>query len=115
MWDQQHAFMELLVEKRGFPRFPMDIATKASQKFIKGIVHDCQDELFEAIRELKNGKGHRATEIKDFDRDKYLEEVVDAQHFLLEVLILSGITKEEFLDAYLRKGEVNTGRINEGY
>lgn len=115
MWDQQEAYMQLLVEKRSFPPFPMDLAVKANQKFIKGIVHECQDELFEAVKELKNCKAHRQTEVQEFDRAKYLEELVDAQHYLIEAAILSGFTKDEFLDAYLAKGEVNVDRINRGY
>jgi dimeric dUTPase (all-alpha-NTP-PPase superfamily) len=115
MWDQQFLFMQLLVRKRGFPHFPLDVTVKSNQKFIKGIVHECQDELFEAVRELKNCKAHRATEVQDLDRDKLLEELVDAQHYLIESAILSGFTREEFLAAYLKKGDINTQRIDEGY
>lgn len=115
MWEQQRAYMDLLVERRGFPCFPLLISTKSNQGFIRGIVHHCQDELFEATRELKNAKGHRATEISDFDRDKYLEELIDAQHLLLEVAILSGISRDEFVAAYLRKGGINRQRILDGY
>jgi predicted house-cleaning noncanonical NTP pyrophosphatase (MazG superfamily) len=115
MWDQQEAYMHLLVEQRNFPPFPLDLSVKANQKFIKGIVHECQDELFEAVKELKNCKAHRQTEVKEFDREKYLEELVDAQHYLVEAAILSGFTKEEFLLAYLDKGAVNVDRIKRGY
>lgn len=115
MYEQQSAFMKLLCEKRGFPAFPMDLSQKANQKFIKAIAHDAMGELFEAVQELKNSKGHRATEIDEFDRDAYLEELVDTQHFLFEILILSGVNLEEFFEAYMKKGDTNFDRINNGY
>lgn len=115
MYEQQAQFMELLKQKRGFPSFPMDLSEKPSQKFIKAIAHDAMGELFEAVQELKNSKGHRATEIDEFDRDAYVEELVDTQHFLFEILILSGVSIEEFFEAYMKKGVTNFDRINNGY
>ena len=115
MYQQQKEFMDLLREKRGFPEFPMDLNVKSSQKFIKSIAHDAMGELFEAVQELKNSKGHRATEISDFDREAYVEELVDTQHFLFEILILSGVSLEEFYKAYMAKGVRNDSRIRNGY
>lgn len=115
MLQQQERFMKLLVEKRGFPEFPLNLTDKSSQKFIKSIAYDAMGELHEAVQELKNAKAHRATEINEFDRASYVEELVDVQHFLNEILLLSGITTEEFFQAYLEKGETNVERINKGY
>jgi hypothetical protein len=115
MFHQQKEFMDLLRERRGFPEFPMDLSKKESQRFIKAIAHDAMGELFEAVQELKNSKGHRATEIDEFDRQAYVEELVDTQKFLFEILHLSGISIEEFFEAYLAKGEINTQRIIKGY
>lgn len=115
MWEQQHAFMKLLQEKRGFPQFPVDMTTKEGQKFLKGITHDCMGELFEANQELKNSKGHRATEVTELDRDAYLEELVDSLHFFFEIAIASGISVAELYEAYMKKGHINTKRIQNGY
>lgn len=114
-WDDQKAFMDLLVEKRGFPAFPLNLDEKDGQRFIKNILHDLSDEVCEARQELKNSKRHRATEVSGFDRDAYLGELVDTQKLLLEVLLLSGITIEEFKEAYFAKSEINVERINKGY
>lgn len=115
MWDEQVAFMRLLQEKRGFPEFPTDITSKKGQKFLNDIRHHIMDELFEAGQHLKNAKSHRATEIPEVDREAYKEELVDAQKLLLELLIASGITLDEFVEAFAKKGVINSNRILGSY
>ncbi len=115
MWDQQSKFMKLLQKERSFPTFPVDITSKYGQKIIKDISHDCMHELFEAVHLLRNSKNHRKTEITKFDREAFLEELSDVLHFFLEICILSGITLDELVKAYVDKGNVNTKRINDGY
>ena len=115
MWNQQKDFMNLLVEKRGFPKFPVDIESKDGQKFLRGLTHECMGELFEANQELKNSKNHRITESNQFDRAAYLEELVDSLHYFFEIVIASGISPEEMFDAYISKGEKNEKRILNGY
>jgi len=115
MWDQQEAFMRLLQKKRNFPEFPVDVASKSGQKFLKGITHECMHELFEANLMLKNSKDHRVTDIVEFDRDSYVEELVDALHYFFEIAITSGVSMEELHEAYMKKGKINIERIENGY
>ncbi len=115
MFDQQACFMRLLQEKRGFPDFPTDLASKRGQQFLKDIRNHMMEELFEAGQHLKNAKSHRATELPDVDREAYLEELVDALHLYVELAIASGIAPDELFQAYMRKGLINTQRINGGY
>lgn len=115
MWEQQREFMKLLQEKRGFPEFPTDLTSKPGQKFIKDISHHMMDEMFEACQHLKNAKSHRATEIKEIDREAFKEELCDALHLYIELCIAAGITLEELYDAYMAKGRVNIQRIENGY
>lgn len=115
MWDQQLEFMNLLKKKRDFPEFPVDIRSKAGQKFLKSITYECMGELFEANQELKNSKTHRATEISDLDKDAYLEELIDSLHFFFEIVIASGISLDEMHNAYMKKGNKNFDRIENGY
>jgi dUTPase len=114
MYEQQKSFMRLLQEKRGFPAFPVDLTSKAGQKFVKTISYECADELHEARQHLKN-KDHRATTINEIDRAEYVEELTDALHYFFEIIIASGISMDEMFEAYMKKGEINTTRINEGY
>lgn len=115
MWQQQEAFMNLLREKRNFPEFPTDLAAKKGQQFLKDIRNHLMEELFEAGQHLKNAKSHRATDIPEVDREAYKEELVDALHLFLELVIASGITQQELVEAYLKKGDVNERRILSGY
>ena len=111
---QQEAFMRLLKEKRGFPDFPVDLTSKAGQKFLKTISYECADELHEARQHLKQ-KEHRVTNMCSVQRDEYVEELCDALHFFFEIVIASGVTIDELFDKYIEKGEENTKRIAEGY
>lgn len=115
MWNQQYEFMKLLQEKRNFPVFPVSLHEKSGQKFLRGITHECMHELFEANLLLKNSKDHRVTEVQDFDRESYVEEISDALHYLFEIVIASGITVDELYDCYMKKGETNKKRIINGY
>ena len=115
MFTQQEEFMSLLKKKRNFPNFPVDLETKVGQNTLKEITHNCMDELFEANQELKNSKQHRATEVSGFNRDAYVEELVDALHYFFEIVIASGVSSDELYDAYMKKGDINTKRIENGY
>ena len=115
MWLQQHNFVKLLQQRRSWPIDPLDLTQKENQRFLKSITHDCMDELYEANKELKNSKQHRQMNITEFDRVAYVEELIDAQHFLFEIAIMSGVTAEEFFAAYMKKGMTNVARIEMGY
>lgn len=115
MWEQQEGFMRLLQQKRGFPEFPTDLASKKGQQFLKDIRNHLMEELFEAGQHLKNAKSHRATDLPEVDREAYKEELSDALHLFIELTIASGITLEELFQTYMQKGETNVKRINEGY
>lgn len=114
MFAQQESFMRLLQETRGFPDFPVDLASKAGQKLLKNISYECADELHEARQHLKN-KDHRATLINQIDRQEYVEELVDALHYFFEIVLASGISEDELFEAYIEKGRINEERIKNGY
>tara|TARA_R100000008_G_C3585955_1_gene172281 strand:- start:34 stop:408 length:375 start_codon:yes stop_codon:yes gene_type:complete len=115
MFEQQKEFLELLRDKRDFPDFPLDLSEKKSQQFLKSLAHECMHELFESNMLLKNAKSHRSTEISDFDRDAYTEELSDVLHYLIGILLYSGISYEEMYKMYMKKGQINLDRINGGY
>jgi hypothetical protein len=115
MFEQQTEFMQLLQQKRTFPQFPLDLTKKDSQQYIKDYLTDAAGEVFEAIRELKNCKTHRATKIDDLNKGMFLEEICDALHYLLEVAILAGFTHDELFEAFIKKGRKNYRRIMRGY
>ena len=118
MFNMQEAFMRHLQDRDGLekmPEWPIDISQKASQKLCKSLAHDSMGELFEAVQVLKNSKSHRQTEITEFDRDHFVEELVDAFKYFLEILIFVGVSPEEFFESYQQKDLVNHRRIDDGY
>lgn len=115
MFHEQDRFMKLLQQHRTFPEYPVDITSKKSQKIVKDVAHDCMHELFEAIHLLKNSKDHRATNVTEFDREKFIEELSDAHHFLIEIYLLCGISHDEMYNAFMKKSTINFMRITEGY
>lgn len=114
-WASQVEFMELLQKYRSFPKYPVDISSKSGQKIIKDAIHEAQHEAFEALQHLKNTKSHRLTEVPDVDVDDFVEEIVDAQKYLLEALILAGVSYEKWIDIFNRKTEKNIDRILNDY
>ena len=115
MWKLQDEFMKLLSKKRTFPQYPVDLVTKKGQQELRTISYHCMQEIFEAIQHLKNSKEHRATNVSEFDRSNFVEELCDAQHFLIELLIMAGVTADEFFSVYVNKHAVNVDRIENGY
>lgn len=115
MYNQQRDFNILLRDERQYPNFPLDLSEKKNQQILKGLAHECMHELFEANHLLKNSKNHRVTDIKEFDRESYKEELVDALHYFFGIVVYSGITVDELYDAFMKKGEVNVKRVKTGY
>jgi len=115
MYNQQRDFNSLLRDERQHPDFPLDLKEKKNQQMLKHLAHECMHELFEANHLLKNSKHHRVTEVKEFDRESYKEELVDALHYFFGIVIYSGITVEELHEAFMKKGEINVQRVKNGY
>lgn len=116
MFAQQEEFMILLRTHRGgFPEFPVDITSKDGQQTCREASLGGIEEWFEALKHLKNWKKHRASEVKEIDKAEFLEEMCDAMHYYIEVLLLAGISPKELFEAYMAKGEIIKKRITDGY
>lgn len=103
-------------EKPGsYPDWPLDISTKESQQVLRDTALKGIEEMFEALQHLKNWKPHRTTEITSFNHEEFLEEVVDAFNYFLSVLVLVGVTEDEFFNAYKKKDEIIRTRLTSGY
>ena len=115
MWNDQLEFLDILVSKNKLPQYPIVLSEKAGQQVIRDLLRDAADELHEARMALKNSKSHRTTEIKEFDREHFIEEVVDSIKFCLGALIYANVSIEEFFKAFKKKTTVNIQRQKEGY
>ena len=94
---------------------PVDPSSREDQIFLRETTLRGVEEMFEALVTLKNAKTHRQSEVRDFDRQHFLEEVVDSFNYFFNVLLYLGVTPEEFMDAYESKHAVIMKRIEEGY
>lgn len=117
MFSLRESFMNLLEESRpgSYPEWPLDISTKQSQQVLRDTALKGIEEMFEALQHLKNWKPHRTTDMPEFDKQEFLEEVVDAFNYFLSVLVLVGVNEEDFHKAYTLKDEVIRSRLENGY
>lgn len=98
------------------PKWPIDINTKTGQRFCKDMLSRAQDELFEAKHMLKLAKKHRRlSDAGLFDQDLFVEEIVDAMHYIVETLITIGVDGVGFFDAYKKKHAINFARIQQEF
>lgn len=85
------------------------------------------EERTEYVRRMVLGMIKEATEVLDqtgwkwwsvkehFNRDEFLEELIDVTHFVGALAVLTGCTDEEWGRLYAAKSEVNRQRQREGY
>ena len=98
-------FMGLINDKipGAYPEsWPVDLSVKSNQKAIREFAFRGMEELFEALLHLKNWKDHRSGE-GTFDRDEFLEEMIDAYKYFTAILVLMGVDGDEFFSAYVSK------------
>jgi len=117
MFELRERFMNALRERQPdeYPSWPIDLADKVSQQHARDMALRGVEEMFEALQHLKNWKPHRVTEVKEFDRSEFVEEVVDAFNYFLSVLILTGVTSDELYQMYCMKDNIIHDRLKTGY
>ena len=118
IFKKREDFMLLIKEK--FPdtypnNWPVNITEKSSQSILRETALKGVEEMFEALQHLKNWKSHRETEITSFDREEFLEEIVDAFNYFFSLMILIGVDVEEFYHAFNSKDNIIRRRIEKGY
>ncbi len=117
MFALRERFMVALRDRQPneYPTWPIDLADKESQQHARDMALRGVEEMFEALQHLKNWKPHRVTEVKEFDRSEFVEEVVDAFNYFLSVLVLTGVTSEELYKTYCMKDNIIHNRLKTGY
>jgi hypothetical protein len=90
-------------------------ASKQGQQYLRDLALHGVEEMFEALQHLKNWKTHRQTEVDGFDRDAFLEEMVDAFNYFFALMINLDVDDEEFFEAFLKKHDIIIDRLKTGY
>ena len=117
IFAMRSAFLYAMKEKlpHAQPDIPITIASKEGQQYCRDIALRGVEEMFEALQHLKNWKTHRVTDIPDFNREEFLEEVVDAFNYFIALLVMVGVDSGEFFNAYLEKDKKIHKRLNNNY
>ena len=118
IFHKRNSFMKEIQSKfpNSYPaQWPINISEKSSQTILRETALKGVEEMFEALGHLKNWKPHRNTEIEEFDRDEFLEEIVDAFNYFLSILVLTGVTSEELFATYVKKDDIIHKRLQTGY
>ena len=97
-----------------YPPWPVDLSKKKNQQAIREFAFRGMEELFEALLHLKNWKNHREATygVPEFDREEFLEEMIDAFNYFLAIVVLAGVDHKEFFDAYVKKHGIICERLN---
>jgi NTP pyrophosphatase (non-canonical NTP hydrolase) len=94
----------------------IDPSSKEGQKYLRDLALYGVEEMFEALQHLKNWKSHRIADMSHtFDRDAFLEEMVDAFNYFFALMIHLDIDADEFFEAFLEKDRIINDRLNSGY
>lgn len=117
MFELRKAFMVALQKQVPdvYPEMPVDLTNKSTQQHLRDLALRGVEEVFEAVQELKNAKSHRQTEIREFDRAAFKEEMVDSFNYFLSLLIIMGVTPDELFEAYASKDRIIHDRIKSKY
>jgi predicted house-cleaning noncanonical NTP pyrophosphatase (MazG superfamily) len=117
IFERREAFMKSLQASSPgeIDAWPLDLSKKQSQQHVRDMALRGVEEMFEALQHLKNWKPHRKTEVKEFDREEFLEEIVDAFNYFLSILILTGFDDKDLMNAYRKKDEIINERLRTGY
>lgn len=117
IFERRESFMMRLRESipDSSPAWPVDLSQKESQQHVRDMALRGVEEMFEALQHLKNWKPHRRTEIREFDRDEFLEEIVDAFNYFLSILVLTGFNEDDLISAYRKKDDIINKRLETGY
>ena len=116
MFDRRYRFMESLNKKiPGSSPIELDLSKKEAQQICRDVALRGVEEMFEALQHLKNWKPHRVTDISGFDREKFLEEMVDAFNYFFSLLIMAGFDDLDLFKEYCRKDKIIHKRLEDGY
>ena len=117
MFRLRNEFMTAIKDRypSSYPDWPVDVTKKRSQKALRETALKGVEEMFEALQHLKNWKTHKKKGDSTFDREEFLEEMVDAFNYFFAMLVMLGVTPEEFFDAYMAKNKKIHQRLSGNY
>lgn len=107
--------MQLELQRRYYDKAPAALAGDARKDYIRTMVLATTDELHEALRNAPWKPWSKTNEWLFDEKIRFTDELVDAFHFFMNLMLVAEISAEELFVEYCRKNGVNHGRIDEGY
>lgn len=113
--ELRRKYHEIEEKNLGYPitAGTLNLDDPKDQQRIKDFMERITEEIFEAANCLKC-KPWKNTHVPT-DKAHFYEELVDALHFFIELLIMVGFTPESLTKTYLNKNAVNHFRIGSNY
>lgn len=108
---------QLRLQVDSFGVDPTELTGEQLGEFVRWNIVALIDELMEALHHVQGWKPWSELEptLPPDLRDDYVEELVDAYHFLGNLLLVAGVDDEELTEFYTGKAEVNRERQEAGY
>lgn len=103
---------QLMLQRRSYGKDPANLSEEERAEWIRWNVLALEDELHEALGEV--GWKPWATS-RHVNREQFRNELVDAWHFFMNLLLCVGVDAEEFFAAYMAKAQKNAKRMADGY
>jgi dimeric dUTPase (all-alpha-NTP-PPase superfamily) len=110
---QEALAAQLELQKNSFGQDPTkDLDGEQKLEWVRWNVLALEDELHELLAETGWKPWAKSRHI---NRDAYISELVDAFHFMMNLMLVVDCTAEEFLEKYFEKRGINAKRQEEGY
>lgn len=97
---------------KSFGQDPKTLPDPEKLEWVRWNVLALADELHEALAETGWKPWAKS---KHINRDAYVSELVDAFHFLMNLMLVVDCSADEFLAKYFEKRGLNAKRQEEGY
>ena len=103
---------QLEMQINSFGANPAELVGEERKRFVTAMALAINTEVAEAMQEIA-WKPWAKTD--HFNRDAFIEELVDMWHFLMNLALVADCTAGEFFDVYMAKVDVNKRRQLDGY
>lgn len=116
MFNLQISFQKRLnnnIPNFGFKEF--SLISKENVSLIKNQILALVDEAMEALREIPWKPWKNILTFESVDLIKFRTELIDIQHFLINLFLYAGMTPEMVWKIFLEKNKINNQRQDNGY
>ncbi|MEK9801515.1 MAG: dUTPase [Alphaproteobacteria bacterium] len=103
---------QLALQTDHFGQNPAELEGEDRRRYVNDMVLALTDELHEALAETP---WKPWSQKQTFNRDAYINELVDALHLLVNLFLVADVDGYEVVERYERKNRVNQQRQQEGY